>query len=196
MTNRKSNFLFVAQDNDILIVYDLSRGHHMFKYKSLSLYILLLPALFVACDHGLQPVDGEKLQTSKIGGTIYYKNWEASGTIEDLRLIVFPDYPPGDIRTEVLSQRAIVFPALGEAGLPFPDIDSTNFLLEVDPGIYEYLVVAQRYGPDAFNDWRAVGQYDTLAGDQSPTSITVQSGDLIDQLHITVDFDSLPPQPF
>lgn len=168
----------------------------MFKDLLLSIKVILILIFLMACDHGLQPVDKDTLMHSTISGTIYYKNWSAVGTIEDLRLIVFPDYPPGDIRTEVLSQRATVFPALGEAGLPFPDIDSTEYMFEIKPGTYEYLVVAQRYGPDPFNDWRAVGQYDTLGGDQKPTTITVQGGELLDQLNIVVDFDSLPPQPF
>jgi hypothetical protein len=42
----------------------------------------------------------------------------------------------------------------------------------------------------------AAGQYDTLLTDDLPTPITVQAGEILENINIRVDFDSLPPQPF
>jgi hypothetical protein len=85
--------------------------------------------------------------------------------------------------------RAHVHPGFGEEGLPFP-VDTTSYVMELDPGYYEYVVVAQQYGS------LAAGQYDTLFSDELPTPITVISGEILEDINIQVDFDNLPPQPF
>jgi len=151
--------------------------------------------LFLACDHGLQPEAQEPSQISGISGTISYVNWPASDFLFDLRLIVFERYPPGDIFTELIEGRAQVYPAIGQDGLPF-NIDTTRYVMELNAGDYEYVVVAQQFGPNVFEDWLAAGQYDTLLTDDLPTPVTVQVGEILENINIHVDFDSLPPQPF
>lgn len=154
----------------------------------LGLFVLLIS---YACDHGIAP---EPEQTG-IRGTIYYKNWPPPEQIVNLKLIVFKDFPPGDIVTEVLSGEAVVYPEDLETSLPV-NVDSTRFLLELEAGIYDYIVVAQQYGWNLYSDWRAVGQYDTTVEDSLPTSISVIQDEVLTDLYIYVDFDSLPIQPF
>ena len=164
------------------------------KCNSLILvYIFLL--LFYACDHGLKPTDENQSQKSGISGTISYINWPPANSLFDLRLVVFEKYPPESILAELNDERAHVHPGFGEEGLPFP-VDTTSYVMELDPGYYEYIVVAQQYGPNLFADWLAAGQYDTLFSDELPTPITVISGEILEEINIQVDFDNLPPQPF
>ena len=62
--------------------------------------------------------------------------------------------------------------------------------------VYEYIVVAQQFGPAVFFDWRVVGQYDTTLTDTIPTSVEVFTDSVIKGINIYVDFDSLPGQRF
>jgi hypothetical protein len=133
-------------------------------------------------------------QVTGISGTIFYENWPTD-SLRDLRLVVFKYYPPDSIKNEILGGRAFVYPGLTKKGLPF-NVDSTNYIHELDPGEYGYVVVAQRYGSDVLADWRAVGQYDTVPADVEPSAVTVIADSLLYDIDIYVDFDNLPPQPF
>lgn len=158
--------------------------------------LLIIVFLFVfSCDHGLKPLEEESSQMSGISGTISYANWPSTDSLYDLRLVVFDQYPPGDIFDELGAGRAHVYPAIGEEHLPF-FVDSTTYTMELEPGYYAYVAIAQQYGPNIFEDWLAAGQYDTLFTDELPASITVLSGEILEDINIQVDFDSLPPQPF
>jgi hypothetical protein len=168
---------------------------NMPKHSNLLFYLISIFLLMIsACNHGLSPKENESSQLAQISGAIFYQNWPAD-SLFDLRLVVFEHYPPENILNEVLLGRATVYPDLGELPLPFY-VDTTFFWLEIDPGTYEYIAVAQQYGPEITSDWRAVGQYNTIPGDSLPTPITVNSGELLDNIIIYVDFDDLPPQPF
>lgn len=165
-----------------------------FKDAILTILILFFFTL-CSCNHGLQPTEENISMMSGISGTIYYVNWPSEESIYDLRLVVFNRYPPGDIFDELGKNRAHVYPAIGQAGLPFP-VDSTTYIMELDSGYYEYVVLAQQYGSNVFQDWLAAGQYDTLFTDEIPTPIQVRSGEILEHVDIHVDFDNLPPQPF
>ena len=160
------------------------------KNKKIICVIFLLVILF-ACDHGIAP---EPTRTG-ISGNIYYKNWPPLEQIVILKLIVFKDFPPENIIDEVIGGRAIIYPEDLATSLPL-DVDSTFFLIEVETGTYEYVVVAQQYGPNLYNDWRAVGQYDTTPQDSLPTNLTVIQDKMLNDINVNVDFDSLPIQPF
>jgi hypothetical protein len=151
--------------------------------------------LFCTCDHGLKPAEENQSQKSEISGTISYINWPPADSLYDLRLVVFRRYPPGDIFGELGEGRAHVYPAIGQDGLPLY-VDTTAYVMELDPGYYKYVAVAQQYGSNPFADWLAAGQYDTLLTDDLPTPINVISGELLEEINIQVDFDDLPPQPF
>ena len=156
---------------------------------------IIFVALFFHCDKGLSPDDAKS--HSGISGTVYFQNWPSPDSLLDIRLITFKNFPPGNIRDEVLSKRAIVYPDFftDTTKLPFY-VDSLDYNMFLDPGIYEYIVFAQRYGEDLYNDWLAAGQYDTTLQDPLPTSVEVPYNQILDSIFIYVDFDSLPIQPF
>ncbi len=158
-------------------------------------YLLVFVVILVACDHGIDPGDIEP-PVQGISGTIYYSNWPDQSTLLDLRLIVFKNYPPVNIFHEVTHGNAIVHPQLGSPeNLPY-EADSTDFIVALAQGTYNYVVIAQQYGPEILEDWRAVGQYDTTLQDTIPTAIIIEKNSLLDGINIVVDFDSLPGQPF
>jgi hypothetical protein len=157
------------------------------------LYVILMG--IYSCDHGLKPTEVNQEQKSGISGKISYTNWPPADSLYDLRLVVFKMYPPENILEELSAGRAFVYPAIGEDNLPY-FVDSTSFIMELNPGYYEYVAVAQQYGSDLFSDWLAAGQYDTLFTDDLPTAITVSEGEMLEDINIAVDFDNLPPQPF
>jgi len=163
------------------------------KYSKLISSFVFLIVLF-SCDHGLKPTEKQS-EMSGISGTINYINWPPAENLYDLRLVVFKRYPPGDIFGELEERRAFVYPAIGQDGLPF-NVDTTSYVMELNPGDYKYVAVAQQYGSNPFADWLAAGQYDTLSTDDLPTPITVLSGEILEDINIYVDFDSLPPHPF
>jgi hypothetical protein len=161
-------------------------------------YLIIVSVIIVyiySCDHGLEPLESDQIEKTGISGTIYYTNWPTADSLFDLRLVVFKIYPPENIIDELSAGRAYVYPAIGEESLPF-FVDSMTYVMELNPGYYEYIAIAQQYGPNLFTDWLAAGQYDTLYSDAIPTPITVNSGELLENLNIYVNFDSLPPQPF
>ncbi len=160
-------------------------------YCSLIIFLFLFLCVFPACDHGLSPT----AEITGITGSISYLNWPPPDSLFDLRLVVFKNYPPDSIFLEVLTGNAIVYPGLGSPGLPV-NVEMTVFEMGLDPGEYEYVVVAQQFGPNVKADWRAVGQYDTILSDSLPTAITISQGKLLKEINILVDFNHLPPQPF
>ena len=167
----------------------------MSKIFNTIILTLILIAIFHSCDHGLKPTDSESDQKSGISGYISYQNWPPADSLKDLRLVIFKKFPPDNILGEVISGNAIVYPGLNESNLLFYT-DTTNFIVELEPGIYEYVVIAQQYGPNINSDWLAVGQYDTVITDRLPTKITAKPGQILQNINIHVDFHNLPIQPF
>ncbi len=153
------------------------------------IYVLYLLVMLYACDHGIAP----KPTQTGISGTIYYNNWPPLEQIIMLKLVVFREFPPENIIEEVTNRRAVFYPEDLTTSLPL-DVDSTFFLVEMDTGSYQYIVVAQQYG--TLTQWLAVGQYDTTPLDPLPTEIMVYQDEILSNINIYVDFDSLPIQPF
>lgn len=164
----------------------------IFPFISLTIF---LSFLFQACDHGLKPDGIDANQRSGISGYIQYQNWPPADSLKDLRLVIFKKFPPQDILGEVISGNAIVYPGLNESNLPY-FVDTTIFSVDLDPGTYEYVVVAMQYGANISTDWLAVGQYDTVMADPFPTTISVRPGTILKEINIDVDFHNLPIQPF
>jgi len=159
---------------------------------------LLFIAFFtMSCDHGLAPLPVEpEAVKAGFGGVIrYIGKWPPPDSLKDLRLVAFLNFPPQDIVSEVISGKAKVYPPLGESSLPF-NVDSTRYEFFVDPGTYQYIAVAQQYGPNVFADWKAVGMYHTTSEPNQPASVTVPPNVFVTGIDIMVDFDHLPRQPF
>ena len=149
--------------------------------------------IFSRCDHGLSPADATVV-TGISGEITYEDNWPPADSLKDLRLVAFKKFPPRNIVLEVLSGEAIVYPPIDSASLQFY-VTSQEYSMELPPDTFEYIVVAQRYGDDVFNDWRAVGQYDTDE-DSLPTPIILKENTFLKNINIHVDFENLPIQPF
>jgi hypothetical protein len=162
--------------------------------KCNAITLCFVITLIYGCDHGLAPAE---IKTdpgnSGLSGTITYQNWPPPDSINNLKVIVFKHYPPDNIFEEVTSGRAIVYPEELSESLP-QFVDSTQFTLSVEPGVYEYVVVAQQFG--GLFDWRAVGQFDETPEDSLPTPVTVLANSVLQNIDIHVDFNKLPVQPF
>ncbi|MBN2424555.1 MAG: hypothetical protein JXR46_14045 [Calditrichaceae bacterium] len=153
--------------------------------------IFLLSLFFISCNKGLEPPHN----LTGISGTIHFTNWNSAGTIHNLKLVVFRTFPPEDIVSEVMSGEAQAYPPDLTQSLPV-DVDSVAFTMELGSGYYAYITVAQQYGSNVYEDWRAVGQYDTTAEDNLPTGVQVNEGSILEGINIYVDFENPPPQPF
>jgi len=155
--------------------------------------------LFSSCNEGIQPPsesptpEGERV--TGFSGTIKYKNWPPADSLIDLRIVAFKSFPPKDILTEALTGQAIIYPPLGGSNLPF-NVDTTHYFVPAPAGQYQYIVVAQQYGSNVLQDWRAVGQYDLDTNLAVPSAIQVPTNDTLKHVDINVDFSHLPPQPF
>ncbi|MCB0281818.1 MAG: hypothetical protein KDF60_04495 [Calditrichaeota bacterium] len=159
-------------------------------------YILFVLVLFflITCDHGIAP-DNESSSITGISGSVYFRNWPPADSIKLLKMVVFYNFPPKDILSEVLNDSAFAYPTALTESLPY-GIDSLHYEMELKAGRYGYIVIAQQYGDDIFNDWRAVGQHDKTPADSLPTAVFVEKGILKTNIDIIVDFNQLPVQPF
>ncbi|TAK58211.1 MAG: hypothetical protein EPO24_08770 [Bacteroidetes bacterium] len=166
------------------------------KYKSLNnltaaAFVFTIALLLQSCnDHGLAP---EPAPPYGISGTVFFSNWLPQDSIKDLRVVVFKSYPPQNIVVDVLQGKAKYTETLTPYGVA--SISYTLMLSPLSPGRYEYLVVAQQYGDNVFNDWRVVGQYSLPADSGNPSVILVPGNKILQNINMTVDFNNLPPQP-
>ena len=156
---------------------------------------LLVVIILYACNHGIAPTGTpyEPENPGGISGYIYYQNWPPAEEVKNLKLIVFLEFPPDDIFSEVQTGRAIVHPPEFSESLP-QFVNSSYYFLQLDPGTYEYVVIAQQYA--GLFDWRAVGQYDTTPADSFPSPVTVINDSILPDIDIYVDFNNLPIQSF
>lgn len=147
--------------------------------------------LAVACDHGLSPEAADV--DPGFGGTLRVTgSWPPADSVRDLRVVAFRNYPPKDILSEVINGSAVFSDALpyGENSIPYT-IQDENL-----DGTFAYVVVAQNYGEDPFQDWRAVGVFTTTGDVTQPSAVDLGSGLFVPSVDITVNFYDLPPQPF
>ncbi|PLX22646.1 MAG: hypothetical protein C0600_16270 [Ignavibacteria bacterium] len=144
-----------------------------------------------ACDHGLSPLNARS--DPGIAGILRIRSaWPPADSVRDLRVVAFRNYPPNDILTEVITGSAVFSDEIpyGEEEIPY------IITAEALAGVFEYVAVAQNYGDDMFQDWRAIGVY-TVTGDvQTPTPVDLAEGLFLGDIDIDVDFYNLPPQPF
>jgi len=154
--------------------------------------LFLSSVLTVSCDHGLKPPDLEREKTG-LSGTIYYSNWPPADSIVLLKVVFFKTFPPSNILQEIVSSNAKTYPVALDEGLPLNEV-STYYEIELDVETYEYIAVAQQYGPQVLTDWRAVGQYNIVPGDSLPSPLTVIQDSLLKNIDIYVDFNDPPAQ--
>jgi hypothetical protein len=163
----------------------------------LFLACLLCTITVLSCDGGLAPPSEATVPTSgSFSGTITFTHWEVVDTLIDLRLVAFTVFPPTDIIGDILAGRAVVYPPLGSSEiLADMGADSIHYTFAVQAGTYPYVAVAHQFGPDVFNDWRPVGQYDLDTNLTVPEEVVVNAGQDTPGIDIVVDFTNPPPFP-
>jgi hypothetical protein len=159
--------------------------------RSAVFLVLTVGSILSGCNEGLAP----RIETSGISGVIRYKNWPPRDSLRDLRLVAFKVFPPTNIVGDVLQGRAIVYPPIGDSALVPFYVDSIQYTAPLPPGRYEYVVVAQQFGPNIFTDWRPVGQYDLDSNYAVPSPVIVFEGTTTRFIDINVDFRNPPPFP-
>lgn len=169
----------------------------MMHFRSRVFWVFLAFLLLSGCDKGLGPsaTPATPIPTGFMSGLIRYQHWPAIDSLHDLRLVAFRVFPPGNIVTEVLQGRASVYPPLGDTALVPFYVDSLRYHFSLPATRYEYVVVAQQYGSNAFTDWRAVGQFDLDSNFAVPSPVTIVADSMIEGININVDFSNPPPPP-
>ncbi len=156
-----------------------------------------LASAVAACDQGLAPsAAAPAALNGSFSGKVRFVHWDSAGTVYDLRLVAFRVYPPPNIVQEVLQGRAAVYPPLGGPALADTGTDSVRYVINLTPGTYAYVVVAQQFGADVMADWRAVGLFSADTSHIVPAPVVVAAGDTARGIDIDVDFRHLPPPPF
>jgi hypothetical protein len=147
---------------------------------------LLILCTISACDHGLAPPSVIK---PGFGGRIAYRgSWPPADSIKILAVVAFRHYPPSDIVGEVLRGEAVFDTALAR------NVDVQDYQIFTDPATFEYVIVAQQYGPNILLDWRIIGVYTDNPETFQPKSVQVQKETFVTNVNITVDFNHPPPQ--
>jgi hypothetical protein len=157
----------------------------------------LAVGVLVSCDKGLEPAPAEPaIAPGSFSGLLTFVNWQAVDSLYDIRLVAFTVFPPPDIIDEVLASRAIVYPPLVTGGaLTTRGTDSLFYTVPAGAKPYPYVVIALQTGPDLFNDWIPVGQYDLDTNLTVPSPVVVHPGEDTPDINILVDFENPPPFP-
>lgn len=168
---------------------------HFFSFEGSALLLVCICATMlgvIACeDHGMSPVT--EAETAGFSGTITFRStWPPQDSVRDLRIAAFRNYPPKDILSEIIGGSAVF-----SDKLPF-GVTKIDYRVQSASlsGSYAYVVVAQNYGPDPFQQWKAVGVYAITGDVTKPTAIDLGSGRFLRAIDVEVDFINLPPQPF
>jgi hypothetical protein len=173
------------------------------RYAATLLTVLVL--FSTGCDTGLGPPDSP----SGFSGVIRFKHWPSADSVQELRMIAFPSYPSdsASILFDLLHGYAIVYPQIGKPNLL---LDTTQHVRGADSicyafttlgttlqvGVYNYVALAWRYGPNLFSDWRPAGVYTTGPGQFDPAPVRVLLHKNITGIDIVADFSNPPPKPW
>jgi hypothetical protein len=169
---------------------------------------VLLTVLFLStsgCDSGLGPPD----EPSGFSGVIQFKHWPRADSVQELRVIAFPSYPAdsASILLDILYGYAVVYPQIGQPNLLSDttqrvrgadsirySFTTTGTTLKV--GVYNYVALAWRYGPNVFSDWAPAGVYSTGPGQFDAASVRVLLHKNVTGINIVADFANPPPKPW
>ena len=170
---------------------------HKKYYKYFSMLLLLL-ALVVACDHGIEPRGPE---SSGFSGTVTFVNaWP--DTIKRSFIVVFenPLLTPGDFTIDNLKFLSREIP-LGVQTHEFSSLDSAYIPATPGPfpsGSYAYVAVVQQSTENlslARKDWFVSGVYYANGITTNPGKMIIPDSTFVKNINITVDFNNPPPQP-
>jgi hypothetical protein len=162
------------------------------------LFAALTISSFCGCDKGLGPLN----EVSGFGGHIRFHNWPPADSVRDLRVVAFTEFPAdsGGILAQLIAGRANVYPQVGNKGLPlFQDDIAYNFTTEgttLQPGVYQYVVLAQQYGPNIFTDWKPAAVYTLDPATFQPAPVRVLLHKITPGIDLDADFHRPPPKPW
>lgn len=154
--------------------------------------------LFPSCDTGLSPLN----EPSGFSGVVHFRHWPPPDSVRELRIVAFERYPTDSagIIAALLAGQAAVYPEL-ERRLP-TFVDSIEYEFTTKKGLnlkvtnYEYVIVAQQYGPNVLTDWRPAGVYSARPHSFEPAPVRVLLHRIIPNINIDVDFNNPPPRPW
>lgn len=164
-----------------------------FPVRFAALLLFAVSSLFAGCDGGLEPAAKPQISglVTFVGGV---QSWPPSDSIREVRIVAFREYPPKDIISEVLNERAY----FTQQGLPLYS-DTASYAIDLPsppPGRMAAVVAALRYGDNIMADWKVIGVYTVSGNHSTPSPLNLASQPTQRNINITVDFDNLPPQPF
>jgi hypothetical protein len=162
--------------------------------------MFLAVALYCSCgcDSELGPLN----EPSGFSGVIRFRNWPSADSVRDLRLVAFETFPTDSagILTTLIGGGAAAYPAIG---VKFPKfIDSLEYEFTTNSGTnlkirnYDYIIVAQQFGPNILTDWQPAGVYSTTPESFTPAPLRVLLHRVATHIDIDVDFHTLPPKPW
>lgn len=160
-------------------------------YKSLCTGLI---AFAISACEGLVPPPPDEF--TGIRGTVYFSGgpeaFPPADSVHEMRVAAFRERPqkPEDILTSVLLGTAVVSSTLT---VPADSVGYEMPIKETDVA-FSYIVVALRYGPDIFTNWRMVAIH-TGEGSTLPASVIIKPG-VTTRINFLVDFSNLPEQPF
>lgn len=161
--------------------------------RKFSLLGSFVVCLIFGCDQGLIP---EPPPQYGISGTIYFRNWPPPDSVRDLAIAALKAYPQGNLFIEFIQQKA---PFILFSNVPYGAVDTTYVLLfdPSPPGVYEFIAIAQRFGPERFNPdhWRVAGVYYKLGDTTRAGSVFVSANAIMQGIDLFVDFNNPPPPP-
>jgi hypothetical protein len=155
--------------------------------------VLVLLFALASCDHGLGPIVEDASTRTGFGGTIRVVSpWPPADSLIDFRVVAFRHYPPTSIVQDFLEGRLEFSEPLSV------NVSEQRYQIEKDTlsGDFVYIVVAQQYGPNAFENWRVVAVYSVPGTPFTPATVSLTRGRFVENVDLTVDFHHLPPQPF
>lgn len=163
-----------------------------------AVLLAFLILLFAGCNEELGP----STEPTGLKGVIRFKNWPAADSVRDLRLVAFDTFPSDSagILSLLLGGRAAAFPAIGtkfplfldSLAYEFTTINGTNLQVRN----YEYIIIAQQFGPNILSDWQPAGVYTTTPNSFTPAAVRVLLHRVTPGIDIDVDFHHLPPKPW
>lgn len=171
----------------------------MQRFHFIAVHLSAFFLLSFGCNTGLEPLNSP----SGFRGVIRFKNWPPPDSVQNLQIVAFEQLPADSsniLITVVVDRRAAAFPGLN-ARLPrFVDSVAYEFTtsngIGLKPANYEYIIVAQQYGPNVLTQWQPAGVYTRRPNSFEPAPLRILLHRIVPNIDIEVDFRNLPPKPW
>jgi len=147
--------------------------------RTVAAFLAVLTLVGCRIDHGLDPYGFEGIE----GAVSFAGEWPED--LEEVRVAVYPDYPPAD------------FFALAGYSDPVPlKAAAFSYRVRLLPGVYAWVVVVgRRRDQDWIQGNVLLGQFTSTPGDAAAAAVTVREDRTTCHVDMTVDFADLPDPP-